>query len=126
MSRESVACVTRTFTCDRRLRSSSWLEIGSLVMSFKICPCRNRFCAFNPMGSIIYRQLHNYAVEFRCLSIHFFDFSKIIFFEEFRHAPLMVQLTCGVAPGKISLPTDYDAHLTTRSNALAGNRALRR
>src|SRR5882762_6125547 len=121
MSRESVACVTRTFTCDRRRRNSSWLEMGSLVMSFKICPCRNRLCAFSPMGSIIYSQLHNYAVTFQCLSIHFFDCSKIIWLEKFRQAPLMVRLTRGLAHRKILLPADYDAHITTRSHALAGN-----
>src|SRR5882757_10437711 len=83
MSRESVACVTRTFTCDSLRRNSSWLEIGSLVMSFKICPCRNRFCAFSPMVLKVYSLLHNYAYGSRCLSIHFFDFPQIFPFEQF-------------------------------------------
>src|SRR3984893_867489 len=84
MSRESVACVTRPFTCDRRRRNSSWLEIGSLVMSFKICPCRNRFCAFSPMALELYNHLHNYAYDLLCLSIHFLDFSGIFPPEGFR------------------------------------------
>src|SRR5579862_2998396 len=44
MSRESVACVTRNFRCDNRRRNSSWLEMASLAINFRICPCRNFFC----------------------------------------------------------------------------------
>src|SRR5258708_21240390 len=129
MSRESVAWVTRTFTCDRRFLSSSWLEIGSLVMSFRICPCRNRLCAINPIGSSgIYSQLHNYAFVSGCLSIYFFMFFHFLSKRFFPPQLLAViqNLTPGGARRKIPPPGEHGAQQKKLLETYARGRYSRR
>src|SRR3984893_5233039 len=53
-------------------------------------------------------------------------YQKFFSSKNVRNVPLIVALTRGAAHRKIPPPEEHDAHITTRSNALAGNRALRR
>src|SRR5579863_86045 len=105
MSRESVPCVTRTFMCDSLRRSSSWLEMGSLVTNFRICPCRNLLCTFSAMvGLTLCTHLHNYARCFGPLSILFYRFPDI--------CPVRIEcagLTRDTARRKILAPEHSDA-----------------